>query len=121
MWLNGGLTQAKDNSIRNRLVRDAAIAVALIGAVFVVYGPSLRFGFTNFDDDLYVTKNAQVQQGLTFRGVAWAFTTGHASNWHPATWLSHMLDCEMSGVRAGPHRFTNLFLHAVNSVLVYLL
>ena len=61
----------------------------------LAYWPVARNGFVNYDDNEYVTENPVVQNGLTWAGVKWAFTTGHAGNWHPVTWLSHMLDCEL--------------------------
>jgi hypothetical protein len=77
-----------------------------------------RDSFLNLDDDLFVTNNHLVQKGLTFDGVASAFTTFHASMWHPLTWLSHMLDCELFGVNPRGHHFTNVFLHTVNALLL---
>src|SRR5438552_16430602 len=58
-------------------------------------------------------------RGLTWNGVAWAFTTGHASNWHPLTWLSHMVDVQLYGMHAGGHHLTNLFFHIVNTLLLF--
>ena len=93
----------------------------IIAAIFLCYGSMLRAGFINFDDGIYVEKNARVQEGLTPGAVQWAFTTGHASNWHPVTWLSHMLDCQLFGLDAGKHHLINLVFHALNSVLLFLL
>ena len=71
--------------------RPAVIALLLALAVAAVYAPVIDFEFVDYDDDVYVTKNQEVRQGLTAEGFRWAFTTGRASNWHPVTWLSHML------------------------------
>lgn len=76
--------------------------------------------FVNFDDPLYVTENDQVQAGLTGKGLVWAFTSARASNWHPLTWLSHMLDCELYGLNPGGHHLTNLLLHLSNTLLLFL-
>ena len=77
-------------------------------------------GFVNLDDDLYVTANRRVQAGLTIDGIVWAVTTTHASNWHPLTWLSHMVDCDLFGLNPGAHHFTNLLLHLANTLLLFL-
>ena len=90
-------------------------------AVFVVFSQTFRYGFVNFDDDSYFFSNYHVRAGLTWNGLLWAFRTGHASNWHPLTWLSLMLDAQLFGPGpAGPH-LTNVLLHAANAVLLFLL
>jgi len=73
------------------------------------------------DDELYVTANARVQQGLTPENIRWAFTTTEAANWHPLTWLSHMLDVQLFGLDAGKHHFASLLLHLLNVVLLFIL
>jgi protein O-mannosyl-transferase len=99
----------------------SGMCVLLAVAVFLVFGQTLRYDFVNYDDDQYFYANPQVQHGLTWRGVAWAFQTTYAANWHPLTWLSLMLDAEIFGSDpAGPH-LTNVILHAVNTVLLFLL
>ena len=95
------------------------LALLLITAVTVaVYWPVLQNGFIDFDDDDYVTVNMAVRQGLTLKGFFWAFSTFHAGNWHPLTWLSHMLDVELFGLNPIGHHATNLLLHALNSLLL---
>ena len=84
-----------------------------------VYWQTLRFDFVNYDDGDYVTGNTAIQSGLTAESVKWAFTTGHASNWHPLTWLSHELDCQIYGVKPGGMHLTNLLLHVVNTLLLF--
>jgi len=74
----------------------------------------------DYDDGDYVTGNVHVQSGLGWESSAWAFKTGHASNWHPLTWLSHELDCQLFGLRAGGHHLTSVFFHIANSVLLLL-
>jgi protein O-mannosyl-transferase len=93
---------------------------ALVLVTAAVYGPVLRHGFVNFDDERYVTDNAHVLGGLGGKGLRWAATATHASNWHPLTWVSHMLDVELFGVNPAGHHFTSLLLHAVNAVLLFL-
>src|SRR5208282_1193673 len=67
----------------------------------------------------YVSENADVSGGLTWHGVWWAFTTGAAANWHPLTWLSHMLDVQLYGAAPGPHHLTNLLFHIANTLLLF--
>lgn len=98
----------------------AWLALVLFAWAAATYAPIVTHEFVSYDDPSYVTNNATVKAGLTWRGVAWAFTTGHASNWHPLTWLSHMADVELFGLWAGGHHLGNLLLHAVNTVLVFL-
>src|ERR1700685_1628091 len=82
------------------------VCVALIALNLIVYASVRNHDFVNYDDDDYVTANAIVLQGLTWHGVSWALTTGQAANWHPLTWLSHMLDVELYGLDPGPHHLT---------------
>jgi len=86
-----------------------------------IFWPVIENHFVDYDDHLYVVENPWVQQGLTLNGAAWAFHTSHASNWHPVTWLSHMLDCDLFDLFPGGHHLTNLLLHAANTVLLFLL
>ncbi len=96
------------------------VAAGLAAVTVLAFLPSLGNGFVNYDDPLYVTKNFQVQQGLTLDGVRWAFTAIHGSNWHPLTWLSHMLDVSLFGMDPmGPH-LVNVLLHALNAALLFL-
>jgi len=76
--------------------------------------------FISFDDDMYVYNNSRVKDGLTREGIDWAFATTHVYNWHPVTWISHMLDCEFYGLDAGGHHFTNVLFHTANALLLLL-
>jgi len=96
------------------------IVLFLILATLFTFEQVRHSEFLNFDDTLYVTNNPFVKAGLTARGVIWAFTTNHASNWHPLTWVSHMLDCEFYGLRPGGHHLTNLFFHIGTTLLLFL-
>lgn len=100
-----------------RIIISLCIAVA-IGAV---YGQLYRADFINFDDPAYVTSNPHVSEGLSGEGLRWAFTESHSSNWHPLTWLSHMLDCTLFGLHAGRHHAVNVVIHALNAILLFLL
>ncbi|MHC4184791.1 MAG: glycosyltransferase family 39 protein [Planctomycetota bacterium] len=95
------------------------VYVALALSTLAVYWQVHDYGFVNFDDPDYVRKNPKVQSGITLDGIKWAFTTGHAANWHPLTWLSHMLDCQLFGASPGWHHLTNLLLHIANTLLLF--
>ena len=95
------------------------ISLVLAGITLLIYWPVIHCGFVNYDDPDYVTANPRVQSGLSLANVAWAFTTGQASNWHPLTWLSLMLDGDFFGERPAGYHFTNLLLHAANAVLLF--
>ncbi|HKQ61651.1 MAG TPA: tetratricopeptide repeat protein [Candidatus Polarisedimenticolaceae bacterium] len=101
------------------LVTAVALSLALL--VGALYAPACGFDYINFDDPLYVTDNPHVRQGLAAEGVRWAFNVGYAGNWHPLTWLSHMLDVELFGLAARAQHRTNVALHALNAALVFLL
>jgi tetratricopeptide (TPR) repeat protein len=92
----------------------------LVLAVIAVYLPVIRLSFLAFDDDYYVTANPHVSAGLTSAGLRWAFTQAHSANWHPLTWFSHMLDCQLYGLRPAGHHLTNVLFHAANSVVLFL-
>jgi tetratricopeptide (TPR) repeat protein len=93
-------------------------AVALALATVALYARVAHHAFLFYDDVLYVTQNPVVRAGLTVDGVAWAFRTLHAWNWHPLTWLSHMLDVELFGLAPGAHHLVNVALHAANAAIL---
>ena len=95
--------------------------VALSLLVFLAFSPVLGNGFTNYDDPSYVTANNQVKEGLSAEGVRWAFSTFHFYNWHPLTWMSHMVDVKLYGLNPAGHHLTSLLIHIANSVLLFLL
>ena len=97
-----------------------AAAVILLALATLPYLQTLRHDFV-YDDYPYVAGNAYVQQGLTWPGIAWAFTTFRAGNWHPVTWLSHLLDISVWGSEPAGHHFTNVILHAANTLLLFLI
>ncbi len=92
---------------------------SLVLLTLAVYLPVLTHGFIRFDDPVYVTRNPWVKAGLTWDGTAWAFTANVASNWHPLTLLSHMLDCELFGMEPLGHHLTSLLLHTASAVLLF--
>jgi protein O-mannosyl-transferase len=85
----------------------------------VIFGQTIRFDFVNFDDDLYVYNTPAIQSGLTLKGIAFAFISQHARNWHPLTTLSHMLDCQLYGLNAGGHHATSIILHTIAVLLLF--
>jgi len=109
------------NRIRKRfsLRRDAFICVFLAITTLAAYGNVVKFDFV-YDDESYITKNGNVQAGLTPESVAWSFTATDAHNWHPATWLSHLLDYQLFGMNSGMHHLTSLLFHVANSLLLFL-
>ena len=95
------------------------MCVLLAGLTLAVFWPVVHCGFINLDDPDYVTNNPHVLGGLTLENIGWAFRTGYRANWHPLTWLSHMADVELIGVRPGFHHLTNLLFHTANTVLLF--
>ena len=101
--------------------RNLILCLLLALATIALYSPIFHAPFLNYDDAAHVTDNPHVRAGLKWSTVAWAFTTSEASDWHPITWLSHALDCQMFGLNpAGPH-LVNVLLHAANAVLLFLI
>jgi protein O-mannosyl-transferase len=99
----------------------AIICLALGMMTLAVYWPLTSHPFINFDDDDYIVGNSHVTSGLAWENVIWAFQTGAAGNWHPLTWISHMMDCNLYGLNPGGHHLTNLLLHIANALLLFLL
>ena len=101
--------------------RTLVLCLLLAVVVLLFYNPVTHNGFLNYDDQDYITTNPHVRAGLTWATVKWAFTTYDKANWHPLTWLSHALDCQVFGLNpAGPH-YVNVLLHAADAVLLFLL
>ncbi|HXI68991.1 MAG TPA: tetratricopeptide repeat protein [Verrucomicrobiae bacterium] len=101
--------------------RPRLIALLLAFATLLAYLPVVRCDFVNFDDQVYVTENPQVRSGVTWGSLHWAFTSFDGANWHPLTWLSHMLDCEVFGLNPAGHHLVNTLIHSVNAALLFLL
>lgn len=95
------------------------IAVLLAVMTLAAYWPVRGHDFLDYDDDLYVTANRHVRQGLTWDNVSWAFRAGHAKNWHPVAWISHMADVELFGMEAGAHHWINVAFHVLNVLLLF--
>jgi protein O-mannosyl-transferase len=100
--------------------RVAGLCLVLAAITFVVFGQTLGHEFVNFDDNDYVYDNPMVARGITLKGIVWAFTHVHSANWHPLTWLSHMLDCQLYGLNPGGHHLTNVLLHTATVIALFL-
>ena len=103
-----------------RSPNNLVLALLLVLLTAAVFWPIVGHEFIDYDDDVYVTANRDVQAGLTGKSVSWAFSTLYNANWHPLTWLSHMLDYRLYGLRPGGHHLTSLLLHLANVVLLFL-
>ena len=97
-----------------------AVCGLLLLAVIAVFGQTVSHGFVGFDDNQYVYENPHVSGGLTSAGADWVIEAFHSGNWHPLTWLSHMLDCQLYGLKPGGHHLTNVLLHAATAILLFL-
>ncbi|HUH66079.1 MAG TPA: hypothetical protein VLZ07_06565, partial [Syntrophales bacterium] len=100
--------------------RELLVCLFLFLATFAVFWQVNHFNFINYDDEDYVTENSHIKDGITKEGFRWAFVSMHAANWHPLTWLSHMLDCQLFGLNAGMHHLVNVLFHIANSILLFL-
>jgi len=96
------------------------ICISLAVLTWVVFRQLLQYDFINYDDPRYVYENTNITNGLTIGGIAWAFTHIHSMNWHPLTTISHMLDCQLYGLKPGAHHFTNVLLHSIVAILLFL-
>ena len=105
---------------KSSIWKIVGICIFIALAVWMVFGQAIGYGFVNYDDDKYVYENPMVQKGMTWAGFAWAFTYGQIGHWHPLTWLSHMLDCQLYGLNAYGHHMTNLLFHTATAILLFL-
>ena len=113
---------SKANTLQTRNIRlvTAWICAGLVILTWVVFVQTLRYDFVNYDDPSYVYQNTRITSGIGLANVAWAFTHVHSENWHPLTTVTHMLDCQLHGLNAGWHHFTNVLLHCLAVVLLFL-
>jgi Flp pilus assembly protein TadD len=93
-------------------------SLALIVLNVAIYAPVAHHEFVTWDDPQYIINNPHISHGLTWQDISWALSSGYASNWHPLTWWSHMLDVQLFGLNAGPHHLTNMLLHIANTLLL---
>lgn len=115
----GGRLRTSEATGQKQSRRTLMVYALLACATFAVYLPAAELGFINFDDYAYVTGNPHVSSGLTWSGITWAFRSFHSSNWHPITWISHMLDCQLYGLKPAGHHLTNVLFHIANSLLLF--
>src|SRR5437763_11849412 len=94
------------------------IYLLLTGLSLAVFSQTIHYNFVNFDDDVYVYNAPAIRAGPTLEGIAAAFTSPHAGNWHPLTTLSHMLDCRLYDLNAGGHHATNVVFHVIAPLLL---
>jgi len=106
-------------SFMSTKMRFLMICIVLTIAILIAFWQVTQCDFTNYDDPAYITENDHIQNGLTMAGIRWAFTTDYAENWHPLTWLSHMLDVQLFGLRPRWHHLTNLLFHLANTLLLF--
>jgi Flp pilus assembly protein TadD len=99
---------------------NSLIAAALAIVTLAIYAQVIGHQFITLDDPTYIQENSMVNRGVTRAGLAWAFTTFYATNWHPLTWISHMIDCQLFGTNAGLHLLVNALIHVANTLLVFL-
>jgi protein O-mannosyl-transferase len=104
----------------NRWWFTVGVCIALAALTWLVFGQTLWHDFINYDDPRYVYENTKITGGVSLSGVAWAFSHIHSMNWHPLTTISHMLDCQFYGLRSGWHHFTNVLLHTIAVILLFL-
>ena len=97
------------------------ISLALAVVVFAIYIQVRNFAFIGYDDPEFVVNNPHIRGGLTAASILWALRTGYAANWFPLTWLSYMAGVDLYGLASGWHHLTNVFLHALNAILLFLL
>jgi len=98
---------------------DLLILLGLGVVTFALYAQVIGHQFITLDDPTYIQENPMVNRGVTLAGLAWAFTTCHAANWHPLTWISHMIDCQLFGMNAGHQLLVNALIHVANTLLVF--
>jgi tetratricopeptide (TPR) repeat protein len=97
------------------------ICILLAVSILAIYWQVVDFDFINFDDPIYIKNNDMVREGITLEGIKWAFTSVvYASNWHPLTWISHMIDVQFFGMRPGLHHLTNVIIHLFNAILLFI-
>ena len=117
MHISRQSTAFQERSLRWKTV---CICIALAALTWTIFGQTLRYDFVNYDDPSYVYQNTRIASGINVANIAWAFTHVHSENWHPLTTMTHMLDCQLHGLKAGWHHFTNLLLHTIAVVLLFI-
>ena len=114
-------TEGDAGFLRSLGKRKVVLGLVLVAMTLALYSPASRSQFLSFDDDRYVTDNAQIRDGFHSGLLTWAFTSFDQANWHPLTWLSHALDCQLFHLNPAGHHSTNLVFHAANALLLFLI
>jgi tetratricopeptide (TPR) repeat protein len=114
------MASADSSTAKSSARRKVGVCLFLVAITWLVFGQTIRYDFVNYDDNEYVYANPTITRGLTLHGITQAFTGTNSANWHPLTTLSHMLDCQLWGLRPGAHHFTNVVLHTIAVVLLFL-
>lgn len=107
-------------SINRGMVTHIAVCLILVVSIFILFARTWDYDFLNYDDDDYVTENEFVRDGLTLKGIKWAFTTTLHDHWHPLTWISHMIDCQIFGLDPSGHHIVNVLFHALSALVIFL-
>src|SRR5437899_3249944 len=113
-------TITPNNRASGNLKLFFGICVVLAVITWLVFGQTLRHDFVNYDDQTYVYENPAVASGVRLAGMKWALTHSHSRNWHPLTTISHMVDCQLYGLKPGGHHLTNVLLHTIAVILLFL-
>src|SRR5436189_2130070 len=114
---------AKQAPVQRAVPQTAVIVVicaVLVGITWFVFAQTVRHQFVTYDDPQYVYANPDVSAGVSLRRISWAFTHTIAGNWQPLTTISHMLDCQLYGLDPSGHHFTNVLLHTIAVILLFL-
>ena len=106
---------------RSPVKRNLVLGLLLVLVTLAVYNPVSRNGFVGYDDEGYVTENPHTQAGMSLRTISWAFTTWDLANWHPLTWMSHALDCQLFHLNPAGHHYTSLLFHSANALLLFVI
>lgn len=110
-----------EEKVFHRTLADYPVYLILLVLIFFVFFQTRTHDFINYDDETYITSNPHIAKGLNVQNMIWAFSTSYASNWHPLTWISHMMDIQIYGMNPGAHHFTNMLFHILNSFLIFFL
>lgn len=114
------LLKPKEEFLGSPAKRTVVLALLLALLTLIIYNPVTRNSFVGFDDPSYITANRHIRAGLTWETVKWAFRSTEEANWHPLTWLSHALDCQIFGLRAAGHHYVNVLSHTATALLLFL-
>lgn len=113
------MTPKLDSEKKNTILTDICIYGLLTISILIGYFQVIDYEFINYDDNQYITENPNIYEGITLKSLQWAFTSKYAANWHPLTWISHMIDVKLFGMNAGMHHLMNVLIHIANTLLLF--